>query len=150
MTSPVPTEDAEQMTFVEWLELQHIPYWHTNNEMYSKSWKQKNRSKKMGTKSGIPDLFLCFNGRLVGIEMKRTKGGVVSPTQRYWGTILAGAGVECFVCRGCDHAIETVTSLLSDGYKKMPNSVIKNAEKAQKIAEKPKKSTKKQKNDCPF
>lgn len=151
MATTVPTEDAEQMAFVRWLDTQGIPYWHTNNEMWTKSWKQKTRSKQMGTKSGIPDLFLCFEGKLVGIEMKRQKGGVVSPTQKYWAAILSASGVEVFVCRGCQHAIETVTELLNSvEYNKLPRSVIENAEKLQKIAEKPQKTLKKLKNDCPF
>lgn len=151
MATTVPTEDAEQIAFVRWLDTQGIPYWHTNNEMWTKSWKQKTRSKQMGTKSGIPDLFLCFDGKLVGIEMKRQKGGVVSPTQKYWASILHSAGVEVFVCRGCAHAIETVETLLNSvEYKKMPMSEIKKAEELQKIAEKPKKSLKTPKNDCPF
>lgn len=146
-----PTEDQEQMSFVQWLDVQGIPYWHTNNEMWTKSWKQKTRSKRMGTKSGIPDLFLCFDGKLVGIEMKRQKGGVVSDNQKYWGYILENAGVPCFVCRGCDHAIETVEAILSEGMvKRMPLKTIENAEKFVKIAEKARKSKKNEKNDCPF
>lgn len=150
MTSPVPSEDQEQIWFVQWLDEQGIPYWHTNNEMWTKSWKQKNRAKAMGVQSGIPDLFLALDGCLVGIEMKRTKGGVVSDNQKYWGTILEAAGVACFVCRGHEHAIETVQELLSDGYKKMPKSVIQKAEKLREMAEKKQKSSKKQKNECPF
>lgn len=116
---PCPSEDAEQMTFVQWLDKQRIPHWHTNNEMWTKSWKQKQRSKDMGVKSGIPDLFLVFNEGIVGIEMKRQYGGVVSPTQKYWGSVLEGAGVQCYVCRGCQNAIETVEHLLAHGFTKM-------------------------------
>lgn len=150
MTVPVPSEDVEQIHFVQWLDEEGIPYWHTNNEMWTKSWKQKTRAKAMGVKSGIPDLFLAFDGKLVGIEMKRTKGGVVSDNQKYWGTILEGSGVPCFVCRGCDHAIATVEQLLSEGYKKMPKQIIENAEKYKEIAEKKKISRQIKKNECPF
>lgn len=151
MTVPVPSEDVEQIHFVQWLDGEGIPYWHTNNEMWTKSWKQKNRAKEMGVKSGIPDLFLAFDGKLVGIEMKRTKGGVVSENQKYWGTILEAAGIPCFVCRGCDHAIQTVEELLSSGdVKKMPKQIIENAEKFKEIAEKKKIMKKIQKNECPF
>ena len=118
MSRECPSEDAEQISFVQWLDDERIPHWHTNNEMWTKSWKQKNRSKNMGVKSGIPDLFLVFKEGLVGIEMKRQYGGVVSPTQKYWGSVLEGAGVPCFVCRGKDNAVETVTHLLSHGFTK--------------------------------
>lgn len=151
MTVPVPSEDQEQIWFVQWLDEQGIPYWHTNNEMWTKSWKQKNRAKAMGVKSGIPDLFLCFDGKLVGIEMKKTKGGVVSDNQKYWGTILEAAGIPCFVCRGNEHAQETVQELLASGeVKMMPKTVIENAEKLKEMSEKKKKERKISKNDCPF
>lgn len=32
--------------------------------------------------SGIPDILACINGKFVAIEVKRTKGGVVSPLQK--------------------------------------------------------------------
>lgn len=32
--------------------------------------------------SGIPDILACVNGKFVAIEVKRTKGGVVSPLQK--------------------------------------------------------------------
>ena len=149
--SSYPTEDTEQMSFVSWLEANGIPFWHTNNEMWTKSWKQKTRSKRMGTQSGIPDLFLCFDRQLIGIEMKRQKGGVVSPNQKKWGYILENCSVPCFVCRGCDHAIETVEQLLADKeVRKMPLEIIEKDEKIKKMSEKPQKNAKKSENDCPF
>lgn len=32
--------------------------------------------------SGIPDILACINSKFVAIEVKRTKGGVVSPLQK--------------------------------------------------------------------
>ena len=32
--------------------------------------------------AGIPDILACINGKFVAIEVKRTKGGVVSPLQK--------------------------------------------------------------------
>lgn len=32
--------------------------------------------------SGIPDILACINGTFVAIEVKRSKGGVVSPLQK--------------------------------------------------------------------
>ena len=32
--------------------------------------------------SGIPDILACINGKFVAIEVKRTKGGVVSSLQK--------------------------------------------------------------------
>lgn len=111
-----PSEDDEQISFVSYLDDRRIPYWHTNNEMWTKSWLQKVRAKNMGVKSGIPDLFVVFKEGLVGIEMKRKKNGVVSPTQKFWAKMLERAGVPVYVCRGADNAIETVEYLLKNGY----------------------------------
>nr|DAN47242.1 MAG TPA: Nuclease [Caudoviricetes sp.] len=32
--------------------------------------------------AGIPDVLACINGKFVAIEVKRTKGGTVSPLQK--------------------------------------------------------------------
>lgn len=32
--------------------------------------------------SGIPDILACIDGKFVAIEVKRTKGGVISPLQK--------------------------------------------------------------------
>lgn len=139
-----PSEDTEQISFVEYLDEQRIPFWHTNNEMWTNSWSQKTRAKKMGVKSGIPDLFVVFEQGLVGIEMKRKEKGVVSPTQMYWAKILERAKIPVYVCRGKDKAVETVEHLLKNGYSKMQVEetyeeflVRKKAEELKKKRQKP-------------
>lgn len=32
--------------------------------------------------SGIPDVLACINGKFIAIEVKRSKGGIVSPLQK--------------------------------------------------------------------
>lgn len=164
MSEVVPTEDQEQMAFVEWLELNHIPHFHVNNEMWTKSWKQKTRSKKMGTKSGVPDLFLVFDGKTICIEMKRQKGGTVSDNQKYWGYILGLGGIKVYCCHGCDEAIETVQKLMKSGtIKKIATSVIESltsypplerlvkiVRKSKKTANKSEKTEKSENSDLPY
>lgn len=139
-----PSEDTEQISFVEYLDEQRIPYWHTNNEMWTNSWSQKTRAKEMGVKSGIPDLFVVFEQGLVGIEMKRKEKGVVSPTQMYWANLLERAKIPVYVCRGKEKAVETIEYLLKNGYSKMQIEetyeefiIRKNAEKLKKKRQKP-------------
>lgn len=139
-----PSEDTEQISFVEYLDEQRIPYWHTNNEMWTNSWSQKTRAKEMGVKSGIPDLFVVFEQGLVGIEMKRKEKGVVSPTQMYWANLLERAKIPVYVCRGAEKAVETIEHLLKNGYSKMQIEetyeefiIRKNAEKLKKKRQKP-------------
>ena len=139
-----PSEDTEQISFVEYLDEQRIPYWHTNNEMWTNSWSQKTRAKEMGVKSGIPDLFVVFEQGLVGIEMKRKEKGIVSPTQMYWANLLERAKIPVYVCRGAEKAVETIEYLLKNGYSKMQIEetyeefiIRKNAEKLKKKRQKP-------------
>ena len=134
----IPSEDAEQVAVVQELEARGIPYWHTNNEIWTSSWKQKARAKAMGTQSGIPDLFVCFPGQLVGIEMKRRKGGVVSPNQKYWAAIIEQCNIPVWVAHGYDEAMEIVEKYEALGKIKLPELEIK-----MKFAEPKKKSQKK-------
>lgn len=160
-----PIEDEEQINFIAELEARGYKFWHTNNEMWSSSVKQKARAKAMGVQSGIPDLFICFKQGIVGFEMKRQKGGVVSPTQRYWHQILEMAGIPCFICRGRDHAVETLDYVEQKmGWEKLDLDKIwqlddellkeqlglKKPAKTRKISAKTEKSAKKQKNDLPY
>lgn len=97
-----------------------IPFWHTNNEMFTKSWKQKDRAKAMGVQSGIPDLFVCFPGQLVGIEMKRKDGGVVSANQKYWAYIIEQCNIPVWVAHGYDEAMEVIAKYEHLGKVKIP------------------------------
>lgn len=84
MTLPVPTEDVEQMAVIYYCKSKGYPVHHSNNEMYTTSWKQKRRSKELGTAKGFPDLIVLAHGKVIAIEMKRTKGSTTSPEQKWW------------------------------------------------------------------
>jgi hypothetical protein len=114
MTLPLPTEDTEQRIFVQWLRLQGLSHFRVPNETYTKSWSQKNKNKALGVSPGVPDLFVLIpRVGLLAIEMKRQKGGVVSPTQREWLDRLNEIpSVETFICRGANEAINTVKKFL--------------------------------------
>lgn len=112
MTLPIPTEEVEQRTFVQWLELKHLPYFHVPNSTFTKSWSIKNRNTAMGVKAGVPDLFVVLPHGLLAIEMKRTKGGVVSPAQKYWLNVLEKAGVKTAVTKGAQEAMAVTEFLL--------------------------------------
>lgn len=111
MTLPIPSEEVEQRIFVQWLEVKGLPYWHTPNSTFTKSWQIKNRNTALGVKAGIPDLFIVLPHGLLAIEMKRVKGGVISPAQKYWLEILDKAGVKTYVAKGAEEAI-VITELL--------------------------------------
>lgn len=128
-----PTEEQEQMAFVQWLRLKGYAHFRVPNETYTKSFKQKAKNKALGVSSGVPDLFVVaprqqelWNGlgteairtgdtvavpTLVAIEMKRKKGGTTSANQKQWLQTLNDAGIQSVVCKGCDEAIKFIESI---------------------------------------
>ena len=99
----IRTEHEEQSLFVQWFRREYpgvrifaIP----NGEQRSPS--VACRLKTEGVSRGVPDLFVPAWG--LWIEMKRTKGGVVSVEQADWIEYLQGLGYAAVVCRGCDEA----------------------------------------------
>ena len=112
----VPTEDAEQMALFRWAELQagkypelrllfHIP----NGGSRGKA--EAGRFRAMGVKAGVPDLCLPiakagYHG--LYIELKRTKGGRVSPEQTGWLDDLRKRGYVAAVCKGWEDAARVI------------------------------------------
>ena len=103
----IPTEHEDQKDFVAWFRMSFpkdrifaIP----NGGSRSKA--EAGRLKAEGVSAGVPDLFIPAWGLF--IEMKRAKGGVVSPEQEDWLEYLASEGYAVMVCRGLDEAMEMV------------------------------------------
>lgn len=120
-----PLEDDECIVFSRWLSLNHIPHCHIANESRSGSRSAMIRGaklKRMGQSRGVWDyeVYVPIKGitgnvdcyELVKIEMKRVKGGTVSPEQKIWGKIYEKAGITCKICRGADEAIDFIKSML--------------------------------------
>lgn len=66
------------------------------------------KAKRQGNKGGVPDIFLPvpkqgYHGLF--IELKRRKGGIVSPIQKMWKNALNDFGYLADVCYGSDDAI---------------------------------------------
>jgi len=104
-----PLEDQECHTLVDYLEIlkqqgKVIVFSHTANETYTRSWNQKRRNTAMGVRSGIPDYVIVTRKYTLFLEMKRVKGGVVSPTQKKWIKAIENTGVPVAVCKGFDEA----------------------------------------------
>lgn len=74
------------------------------------------QAKKAGLSKGFPDLQLPVpNGEYHGlfIEMKRQKGGVVSPEQLWWIKTLNFLGYQAKVCAGAEEAIRVINDYMS-------------------------------------
>ena len=113
MSVLAPLETEEQKEFVKYLVLKNLKFTSIPNSTYTKSWKQKAKNKAEGLNPGLPDLLVCLPDRLLFIEMKRIKGGVVSKYQKEWIEALNKySNVEAIVCKGCGEAIDAVENCL--------------------------------------
>ena len=108
----IPTEHQEQVTFVQWFEIQHkkvkimaIPNGGKRNKITA------SLLKREGVKSGVPDLFVPQ--WLLWIEMKRQKGGSLSQAQREWKKYLEECGYTVLVTKGASDAISQVNHFLT-------------------------------------
>ena len=109
-----PLEDDECVAFSQWLKINHIPHAHIANESRSSSKYAMIRGaklKKMGQSKGVWD-YEIFVPKIIKVEMKRRKGGVVSEEQKKCGEIYEKAGIPHKVCRGAEEAIDFVKSFL--------------------------------------
>lgn len=108
----VPTEDAEQMTFVSQfsksfpsVRMFSIP----NGGFRHKATAIK--LKTTGTSRGVPDLYIpawkCW------VEMKRKVGGRVSADQKGWHEYLLNIGDTVIVAKGWEDAMQKVIEVSS-------------------------------------
>lgn len=119
-----PLERDEQIALVQWLELHRLKFTSIPNSTYTTSHKQKSINHATGLRAGFPDIIVLVKptqshdgrGYMLAIEMKRQKGGVVSPEQRQWIAAINGLGcdqVESVVAHGAAEAIEYLISFVS-------------------------------------
>ena len=111
MSEKVPYEDDEQIAFVKWFRNVYpdVLIWSTPNGGH----RNKSVALKMkltGQTPGVPDLFIP-EWRLF-IEMKRQKGGTVSPEQKAIMAELVRVGYVCQVCNGYTAAKDFVLSFI--------------------------------------
>lgn len=103
----VPTEHEEQRNFVQWFRRTYPAVWIfaiPNGDARSRS--AAGRLKAEGVSAGVPDLYIP--AWRLWIEMKRIRGGSVSPDQKRWHDYLRGLGDEVVVAKGCEAAMEAV------------------------------------------
>ena len=121
MANCTPRESVEQQTLIKWARLARGKYpeldmlYHITNEG-KRSVVTGARLKSEGLKPGVPDLCLAVaRGGAHGlyIEMKRTKGGRVSPEQARWIEKLSREGYVAVVCRGWEQAREAILRYLA-------------------------------------
>lgn len=119
-TLPCPSEDLEQTHLFTWARIAagampelDLLYAVPNGGL--RDIRTARRMKATGTRSGVPDICLpVARGRYHGlyIELKKRKGGTVSPNQKIWINRLQEQGYMAIVCHGCDEAIEAIEHYL--------------------------------------
>ena len=102
-TDRIPTEHEEQRELVRWFRQFHpdvLIFAIPNGGGRSKA--SAGRLKAEGVVPGIPDLFIPAKG--LWIEMKRVKGGALSPEQKAMIQYLEEVGYCAIVCKGAEDA----------------------------------------------
>lgn len=112
----IPTEDQEQIVLAQWLDMHNINYFHVPNGG-NRNIITATKLKSHGVKPGVPDIIIVDpppnNPENVGlvIELKRRKGGKVSPEQTMWLDVFRTRGWIVSVCRGAGQAIDLLQEL---------------------------------------
>lgn len=118
----VPTEFEEQSAIFEWAKAMSKRYPCLNYMSGSLNGIRLPlglavKAKKNGLLKGFPDIFLPYNnGTYTGlfIELKRLKGGVVSPEQTDFIEYLNSQGYKAVVCKGHSEAISTIFNFIKE------------------------------------
>lgn len=117
---PCPTEDEEQIAFVEYLTTRELKFTAIPNHTYNPSFSQQNKNKKLGLNKGLCDMVVVLPGiGLAWCEMKRLRGSDTSPEQKSWIAALNSVpGNEARICKGCLAAVAFIEELSPSSYGK--------------------------------
>lgn len=110
---PVPHEHAEQVSLIRWRDAfvwldARLAMLHSTPNGGMRDVRVARKLKAEGTGKGYPDLSLDVPRLLpdgtwqhgLRIELKRLKGGALSPEQRWWIDRLRAQGYRVEVCKG--------------------------------------------------
>ena len=110
-----PLEEVEQRNVIIYCAYAGIPVFAIPNGG-SRDRREAARLTAQGVKKGVPDLFIPraagkFHGLF--IEMKREKGGRLSPNQAEWIALLRREGYAAYACPGFDNARAVIDRYLA-------------------------------------
>ena len=116
----VPLEAFEQELIFKWRDQNKIKYpdlalLHSSGNGLRLTPGQATKAKKQGLTKGLPDIFLPVpknNYYGLFIELKRIKGGKVSPEQEMFIKALEKQGYKAKVCHGHQESIEIIKEYL--------------------------------------
>ena len=118
------SEYEEAKNFHQWLSIKDIKHSAIPNETGGSPEAKRRaiRMKRQGTSRGVPDYLMLIapeqskdgEGYCLFIELKRLKGGKVSPEQQSWLDALNQTPVHAYLAKGCDAAIKIVEHYLKE------------------------------------
>ena len=116
----IPTEHQEQCALVEWVDIQartkpEIGLLFAVPNCARTSMGTARKLKREGLRKGVPDLMLPVAKRGMNglfIEMKRQKGGRLSPEQKWWFVKLIEQGYAVHRCNGWEQARDAILDYL--------------------------------------
>lgn len=110
MSDALPSEHLEQVRLVAWFRKTYpdtrifaVPNGGARTGL------QGAKLKAEGVSPGVPDLFVPAWG--MWVEMKRSRGGTLSPAQKDWIAYLDDCGYQCIVGRGFEDARRQIESI---------------------------------------
>ena len=105
-------EHEEQKALCQYLNIKKILHYAVPNGTMlggKNKFAQLNKLRAEGYQNGVPDICIFLKGITLYIEMKKQKGGVVSPAQKSWLEKLNDQDhIKAVVCRGAAEAIAVV------------------------------------------
>jgi hypothetical protein len=112
LTAPVAPEDELHASV--WAALSYL----CPSDAVVNTWELRNassaiegaRRKRLGALPGFPDCGVFWRGRLVLLELKRSRGGQLSPAQKALHPRLADAGFPVAVVRSVEEALDAVAA----------------------------------------
>ena len=112
LTSPVAPEDELHASV--WAALSYL----CPSDAVVNTWELRNassaiegaRRKRLGALAGWPDIGVLWRGRLVLLELKRSRGGQLSPAQKLLHPRLDATGFPVAVVRSVPEALDAVAA----------------------------------------
>jgi hypothetical protein len=97
------------MSDLEWLLPRGAFAWHTPNGG-SRDPREAANLKRQGVKAGIPDVLICWGGKVFGLELK-SHSGRISDSQAATFPLLRDAGMRIEIARSHSEAIERIREM---------------------------------------
>lgn len=105
---PTLSEDQEQTLVMDWLRVHGLTKCFAIMNAGKRSYQTANWAKKMGMRKGVLDIMCPYPRGIwhgLFIEMKKEKGGVLSPEQKAEIEFLQSQCYKVIVAHGADEAI---------------------------------------------